>query len=103
MNLRLQVVLITDQEAFRTFTKNVSMGGMALEKPVPKKLLGKDCTIFLSEPGSTAKISFAGTVLTESDGPNASRHRIMFGECSDLSRDTLRQWLESSLSVKKAA
>lgn len=100
-NLRLQVVIISDRDAFRTFSRNVSMGGMALEKAVPKALLSKECTIFLSEPGSTAKFSFTGTVLAEPDQPDAPRHRIMFGHVADSSIDTLRLWLEGA--AKKAA
>jgi len=95
-NLKLQVVLITDQNAFRTFTRNISMGGMALEKPVPQKLLGGECTIFLSEPGSTLKFSFTGVVLADDNASQAARHRIRFEQVAEKSRDALEKWIDAA-------
>ncbi len=103
-DVKLQVVLISDNNAFRTFTRNISMGGMALEKPVPEKLLGAECTIFLSEPGYNHKFHFTGSVLAESSGPKAPRQRLVFGQMDAISRDALGRWIEAAgHSEKKAA
>ncbi|MFN7685891.1 MAG: PilZ domain-containing protein [Oligoflexia bacterium] len=95
-NIKLQVVLISDKHAFRTFTKNISMGGMALERAIPEHLIGAECTIFLSEPNSTNKFVFTGSVLTESDRPGAARSRIAFGQVASASLEALGKWIEAS-------
>ncbi len=97
-DVRLQVVIISDVNAFRTFTRNVSMGGMALEKAVPAKLLGAECTFFLSKPGSTEKFTFSGVILAEPGASEAPRHRISFGELSSASQAVLTEWLAEAAS-----
>ena len=102
-DIKLQVVLISDQHAFRTFTRNASLGGLALEKPVPEALLGSNCTIFLSLPGSTHKISFTGTVIQESSQSSTSRKRITFADMSGASKEALAQWLTEHAKPKENA
>ena len=97
-DIRLQVVIISDVNAFRTFTRNVSLGGMALEKAVPAKLLGAECAIFLSKPGSTEKFTFNGVILAEPGASEAPRHRISFGELSSESQTVLTEWLAEAVS-----
>ena len=102
-NIKIQVVLISDEHAFRTFTRDVSLGGLALEKAVPQKLLGTECSIFLSLPGSTHKFTFTGKVLAEAKGSDAPRHRIKFGELPSLSQAALNKWIEELEEVPKKA
>jgi hypothetical protein len=100
-DIKLQVVLISDNNAFRTFTKNISMGGMALEKAVPEKLLGTECTIFLSEPGNHHKFHFTGSVLAEQAGAHAPRNRLVFGQLDDVSREALGRWIDATGGEEK--
>jgi hypothetical protein len=75
---------------------------MALEKAVPEKLLGSECAIFLSKPGSTEKFTFNGVILAEPGASEAPRHRISFGELSAESQTVLANWLSEDALLKAA-
>jgi len=103
MKLRLQVVLIQGKDAFRTFTRDISLGGMALEKAVPQKMIGSECTIFITDPRSNVKYPFEGRVLPEAPGSNSSKYRLMFAEMGSVSRKALEAWLNQVVSASKKA
>jgi len=100
---RMQVVLISDRNAFRTFTQNVSLGGFRLEHEVPPEFMGIDCTIFLTDPGSTQKLKLSGQLQKD---PGESR-RFVFSKMSDQDQQTLKSWItpncNDSNSAKAAA
>lgn len=71
-NKRLSVTIEHDQNVFKTFTKDVSVGGVQLEDPLPDWLSG-DFKVRLGKPGSKTQIELACTII---ENNNFDRRRI---------------------------
>jgi hypothetical protein len=56
---RFRVIIRNETLTFRTFTKDISLGGLSLENPVPEKLLDQKCQVFIGDPDSRENIRFA--------------------------------------------
>lgn len=91
---KLQVVLISAQNAFRTFSKNISAGGIYLEHDIPSEFLEVDCTVFLTDPGSTKKLRVSGQLQKDPQG----NRRVIFSQISREDQDILRSWISSERS-----
>lgn len=102
-DVRLQVVVVSEENAFRTFTRNISLGGLALEKPVPKKLTGSTCTIFISDPSSHRKISFSGAVIADPGKSESQRFRIRFEKMDAKASQDLEVYIRMALGDEAEA
>ena len=102
-NVKLQVVILSEENAFRTFTRNISMGGLALEKAIPKNLTGSQCSIFISDPTSHRKISFSGVVIAETGSAEGSKHRIRFESLDAKSAEDLANYIQIALAEHEEA
>lgn len=100
---RLQVVIVSEENAFRTFTRDISLGGLALEKPIPRNLTGSVCTIFISDPSSHRKISFAGIVIPEQGKPEGRKHRIRFEQMEPKAAEDLASYIQIALADHEKA
>lgn len=57
-NIRFKVIIESDVLTFRSFTSNISLGGLALEHSLPDKLLSNDCKIYISDLDNSETIMF---------------------------------------------
>jgi len=86
---KLQVVLISAKNAFRTLSKNISTGGIYLEHDVPIEFLEMECTVFITDPESTKKIRANGTLQKDPQGIR----RVVFSQISKEDQETLKSWI----------
>ncbi len=101
--VRLQVVVVSEENAFRTFTRDVSLGGLALEKAIPRNLTGSMCTIFISDPSSHRKISFSGMVIQEAGSSSGTKHRIRFEKMDAKAAEDLSNYIQIALAENSKA
>lgn len=66
-NVRLRVIMRSEEVTFRTFTRNISAGGVALEHSVPDDLLGSSVKMYISDPETEANIRFHVQVVPNRD------------------------------------
>lgn len=57
-NIRFKVIIENDIITFRSFTSNISLGGIALEHSIPEKMLSSDCKIYISDLDNSETIMF---------------------------------------------
>ena len=57
-NIRFKVIIENDIITFRSFTSNISLGGIALEHSLPEKMLSSDCKIYISDLDNSETIMF---------------------------------------------
>lgn len=57
--LRLRVIIRNESLSFRTFTRDISLGGFSLENPLPEKLLDDKCHVFIGNTDGSSAIRFA--------------------------------------------
>jgi hypothetical protein len=89
-NLRLRTIIISGQLAFRSFTSNISIGGMCLELPLPSNLRFNECEIYLANPENTSQIKLKAKIITNT--PDGHKH-ICFCEQHSKSYEELTKLL----------
>jgi len=88
--LRLKVVILTeDKKTFRSFTKDVSLGGLLLENPLPWPVPEQACEVFIAAPGEVEAIQFRAKILSDLKNPL----RIEFQDCDKVFLEKLNQWI----------
>jgi hypothetical protein len=95
-DVRLRVVLIAGSRSFRTFSKNISHGGMCFEHVVPKDLLGKDCRVIVGSADLKENLEFDARLAGDPQNPRA----IEFKSGRDQFLSKLDGWLSD---LKRAA
>lgn len=70
-DMKFRVLVISGQKSFRTFSKNVSEGGMALEHSVPKELIGKECRVIIGSADLRENIEFKAQLVGDPHNPRA--------------------------------
>jgi hypothetical protein len=93
---RLQVVLISGDQAFRSCTHEISSEGLTLEREIPGLWHGRDCTAYLSEVGSPRKYAFRTRVLA-----GAPSYRVGLESAESMegsSRLALEKWMATPSS-----
>lgn len=55
---RYRCIIRSSTVTFRTFTKDISLGGVALEDPIPAELMGVECIIYISSAKTNRNIKF---------------------------------------------
>lgn len=89
-DLRLRVILRSQQITFRTFSKNISLGGIATEHPIPRDLINEDCTIYIANPDGQENIKFNVKFATE----RQDTKYFYFTEISPNTQDKLQNWID---------
>lgn len=97
IDARLEVVVVYEKKMFRAWTKNVSLGGLLLEKEVPWEIQGKVCEVFISDLSGKEKIRFMAKILSGTKDP----FRIAFSEDTEKFKAKLEQWLREAFQAKK--
>ncbi|MEI7974153.1 MAG: PilZ domain-containing protein [Bdellovibrio sp.] len=96
---RLRVILRSKEITFRTFTRNISAGGVALEHDVPSALLDQDCQMYLSDPQTQANIKFSARVVA-----NRSESKyFLFTNLNENESKRFADWLAKFLHQASAA
>lgn len=98
-DIRYRVIVRNDNLTFRTFSRNISLGGVALEMPVPEALLGSECQIYVGNPRTGENIRFSGKLVANR---NDSQF-FVFLKSSPDSLTKLQKWVEAHQSHAKRA
>lgn len=99
-DLRFRVILRSHQITFRTFSKNISLGGIATEHPIPRELIHESCTIYIANPNGEENIKFNIKFATE----RQDTKYFYFTEISPDSQNKLKKWIDAmSKTLKKAS
>jgi hypothetical protein len=99
VDLRLKVVVTEGTNSFRSYSVNISLGGLLLEKKVPWSLSGKSCQVFLTNETSAEAIEFTARVLSSAADP----FRLAFEDCNPDYLGVLQKWMgiaDSALGKK---
>lgn len=91
-NLRLRVVILAGTRSFRSFSKNISKGGLFLEHVVPVELVGEKCRVIISSPDLKENIEFQARLAGDSQNPRA----LSFEGGNSEFMGRLEAWLSSS-------
>ncbi len=89
-SLRLKIIIRNQNLTFRSFSRDISLGGIALEHIVPEELLGSESQIYLSSLDGKDSILF-NIHLTESK----ERIRFVFSNKEEIFAKKLEQWISS--------
>ncbi len=93
IDIRLKATFIFEQKTFRTFTKNVSEGGILLEENLPQHLNDKKLEVFLTSPDQKINIKLKAHILKND---KVSKH-IQFVDLSEKNVVLLQSWLKNDL------
>lgn len=96
-NVRLSVIIQSDNLMFRSFTKNISLGGIALETPVPSIFMGSECAMIVTEPVSGEKAHFTGRLLNHRD----TARYLSFFRASPESIVKMQAWIAQYVKNNK--
>jgi hypothetical protein len=86
---RFRCIIKSSSITFRTFTKDVSLGGVALEDAIPNELLGNECTIYITGNNNKKNLKFKIKVTNR---PGAKF--FSFENVDSIFLDELNGWLE---------
>lgn len=74
---QFRIILVCGGKAFRTFSDDVSFGGMLLKQQVPTYMLNQVCSIFIGRTTHPENIEFKCRVIGDLKNPR----RLSFIEC----------------------
>jgi hypothetical protein len=90
---RFRCIIKSTTLTFRTFTKNVSLGGVALEDTIPSELLGSECTIYITSTNNKKKKNLKFKVrVTQRPGAKF----FSFENSDQAFMAELNQWLKKA-------
>jgi hypothetical protein len=99
-DLAYRILIIRGQHSYRSYTDNISLGGMLLKNPVPDKLLGEVCNIYIGHPNRRENIELTARVI----GKGEASRRIAFTEIDAESKKLLEAWIhEARTEQQKSA
>ena len=87
---KLRVIITNNEKTFLTHCLDVSMGGLKLEKAIPKALFNKECEIYICGADGKESIVFKCTPVGQEGNPN----RLQFSESDTRYSEKLSSWLE---------
>jgi hypothetical protein len=91
---RFRCIISSAAITFRTFTQNISLGGVALEDTIPNELLGNECTIYITSPNKRKNLKF-NIKVTKRPGAKF----FSFENADEAFMSELNQWIEDSLTL----
>ena len=95
--LRLKTVFTLDKKVFRTFTVNLSEGGMMIDKEIPQEFSGKEVDIYVASPDGKLQVQFKAVLIA-----TQKRRHLQFTKADEVAMGLLKSWLQLA-QVKKAA
>lgn len=90
---RFRCIIKSSSLTFRTFTKDISLGGVALEDTIPNELLGNECSIYITSTNNKKNLKFKIKVI-----PRPGAKFFSFESADQVFMTELNQWLEQFLS-----
>lgn len=102
VHARFRCIIRSSALTFRTFTKDISLGGVALEDAIPSELLGNECTIFITSSNNKKNLKFKIKVTPRPGGKFFSFENINQEFMNELNI-WLEQFPSSSTNEKKKA
>ena len=97
-DLAYRILIIRGQVSYRSYTDNISLGGMLLKNTVPDKLLGEVCNIYIGHPNRRENIELTARVI----GKGEASRRVAFTEVDDDSKTLLEKWMRTSREDENA-
>jgi len=100
VKVQLKVILISGRRIFRTFSDNVSLGGLLLHNPPPRDYRSNDLKIIIENPDGTMKILTPAEFV---DGTEQKHLKFLYMQEND--RLELGTWLQEyldNISLKAA-
>lgn len=109
LDIKLDVIFTHQNKAFKTYTKDISEGGICLEQMLPEYFLNQTVDVFLSLPEKNIKLKFqaiavvnVNTVANTQSSATLS-NRIEFKSKNDFSRVQLAYLIEQLTQKKSKA
>ena len=100
-SFKLEVVLISKERSFRTFSKNISLGGTLLEDEIPKDFLGKPFDLIIInrfEPDKNkGRLLFKAKIVGDIINPR----RLMFMEADPQMTARLNALLKAYITYQE--
>ncbi len=93
--MEFKVILVCEGKTFRTYSNNISTGGMCLKHKVPPFMLNNDCRIVISRRDSLENVEFNCRVLGGEEDPR----RIQFIDCAPTAVKSLEGWIERGIAA----
>lgn len=95
---RLRTIITNKSKAFMTFTKDISLGGIQVENPIPPDLFNTEIEVYLSDPTGKKSILFRCHPV----GEQTNLNRFSFAKADEKNLQKLSQWLDD-LAKQSAA
>lgn len=95
---RLRCIIRTETITFRTFTQDISLGGVSLEDEIPQDLIGQQCSMYISSPKIKTNLKFH-IALTE----RCVAKFFSFRDAPSSIIDQLAMWLKDLDKNSKAS
>jgi hypothetical protein len=89
VEVRLRVVVIAGTRSFRSFSRNISKGGLLLENEIPKDVMNQQCRVIISSSDLKENIEFEAKLSGDSKNPKA----LSFQKGNDVFISKLESWL----------
>ncbi len=96
---RFRVIIKNENLTFRTFSMDVSLGGLALETAVPPGCVGSLCQILIGNSSSGENISFSAKMLNS----RVESKYFSFVKSPQESLTKLQQWLAACEPLKRSS
>lgn len=98
-DMEFKVILVSEGKTFRSFSNNVSVGGMALKHKIPDTLMNRYCRVVISRRDAMENIEFNCKILVS---PTEDAKRLEFVECDPAVVAGLRAWIDAGLAEQAA-
>jgi hypothetical protein len=87
--LRLRVVVIAGNRSFRSFSENISKGGLLLENDIPQDVMNQKCRVIISSNDMKENIEFEAKLAGDLKNPRA----LSFQKGNEQFISKLESWL----------
>lgn len=96
---RFRIIIKNENLTFRTFSMDVSLGGLSLETAVPPGCVGSLCHILIGHPTSGENLSFSARMLSS----RRESKYFSFTKSPPESISRLQKWLAACEPLKRTA
>lgn len=95
---RLRILLIAGDRSFRSFSKNMSKGGVLLEHKIPAQFSTEACRVVIGSPDLKENLEFQGRVVNKGD-----QSALEFVGSKEIFMKKFESWMEHVHSTQKTA
>lgn len=90
--VEFRVIMVSGGKSFRSFSSDVSVGGMLLKQKIPPSMLNQVCTVFIGSKTGPENIELKCKIV----GDPANPSRIAFVDCDVPTLRRLENWVLQS-------